>query len=432
MKQRRIALAFVTVLTLSASLVACSSPSQDQGKQTVTFWEFDTSEASIAAYKSAITDFEKLNPDITVDMQIVPWSDQQQKITTALATGALPDVSMLGNDVVAQYAASGSLASLTPFVDGWSKEEGADYLGDLYDGDKSYYTYKGELYGAPLADETRMLYYNKAIFTQAGLDPDSPPTTWAEMQSAAEAIKNAGLVGWSLPMSNQYVTVQTFMSVYLSYGATLFNSDGKCGLDAPKFKDALSYYTGIAGAGLTSPDAANQTNDDLANLFSNGGSGMLIDGPGRYTAIKNDTPDLFANLGVAPIPAGPEGAFGFLGGWPLVLWNTSDAKDAAAKWIHYATSPQGALSAIAGTSGILPARKSLAAQKPWTDEPYAAFATQLGKAYAYQYPAGPSPFMGQIETESIQKAVQQVATGAMSVADATTQLCSDIDGILSK
>ena len=282
------------------------------------------------------------------------------------------------------------------------------------------------------ADETRMLYYNKDMFQKAGLDPNTPPTTWDEVEKDAKALKSVVSVPWSAPMSKQYVTVQTFMSVYLSYGAQLFNSQGQCGLDTPAFKDALTWYTGIAKQGLTSPDAANQTGDDLANLFSNGKAGMLVDGPSRYNAIKSQNPDLFKNIGVAPIPAGPKGQFGFLGGWPLVMWNTSQHKDAAAKWIHYATSPDGALSKIAETSGILPGRKSLAEKAPWTEAPYDAFAKQLSQAYPYQYPAGPSPKMGEIETASIQTAVQQVATGAANVNDATKQLCTDIDNILAK
>jgi ABC-type glycerol-3-phosphate transport system substrate-binding protein len=432
-KLGRTIIAAASVVALSATMVACSSGgSSTSDKQKVTFWQFDTAQASIDAYKTAIKDFEKKNPTITVDMQIVPWADQQQKITTALASGALPDVSMLGNDVVAQYAANGSLAPLDSYLAGWSKEEGTDVKKDMYDGDVSYYTYKGKLYGSPVADETRMVYYNKDLFQKAGLDPNTPPTTWDEMEKDAKALKSVVSVPWSAPMSKQYVTVQTFMSIYLSYGASLFNSKGQCGLNTSEFKDALTWYTGIAKDGLTSPDAVNATSDDIANLFSNGKAGMLIDGPSRYNAIKTGNPDLFKNIGVAAIPAGPKGQFGFLGGWPLVMWNTSKVKDAAAKWIHYATSPDGALSQIAQTSGILPGRQSLASKAPWTDAPYDQFATQLSKAYAYQYPAGPSPKMGEIETASIQTAVQQVASGALNVDDATTALCTDINNILAK
>lgn len=432
----RTVLAVLGVGALTVSLGACSSAGAGNaaagGTQTVTFWEFDTSTASINAYKGAISAFEKQNPGIKVNMQIVPWETQQQKITTAIASGGLPDVSMMGNDVVAQYAAAGNLAPLNKYLAGWSKQEGQDVLADMYDGDKSYYTYKGQLYGSGVADETRMLYYNKSLFKKAGLDPAKPPTTWDEMLTDAKALKKVTSVPWSAPMSKQYITVQTFMSVYLSYGARLFNSSGSCGLNTPEFKQALTYYTSIAKDGLTTPDAANATGTDIDNAFATGKAGMEINGPGTYQTIKGQNAALLPNVGVAPIPAGPKGAYGFLGGWPLVLWKTSKVPDAAAKWIHFATSPKGALTSIATTSGILPARKSLASTAPFNQAPLNQFAEQLTKAYPYQYPDGPSPKMGQIETASIQQGVQQVATGAASVDSATQSICSDVNQILGK
>ena len=63
------------------------------------FWQFSTDEPQIAGYQKAIDEFEKLHPEIDVQMEIVPWSSQQQALTTGLTTGELPDVSMLGNNV---------------------------------------------------------------------------------------------------------------------------------------------------------------------------------------------------------------------------------------------------------------------------------------------------------------------------------------------
>src|SRR5690554_2127721 len=91
------------------------------GAQTeVIFWQFSTVEADIQAWEAAIREFESLHPDIKVTMEIVPWSEQQQKLITGLATGALPDVSMLGNNVVAQFQAIGALEPLDTYFEQWS------------------------------------------------------------------------------------------------------------------------------------------------------------------------------------------------------------------------------------------------------------------------------------------------------------------------
>jgi len=92
-----------------------------QAATTVTYWQFNTDTPSVNAWKKTIAGFEAANPGIKVNMQIVPWAEQAQKLTTAIATGTAPDISMMGNDVVAQYAATGALAPLDSYFQAWSK-----------------------------------------------------------------------------------------------------------------------------------------------------------------------------------------------------------------------------------------------------------------------------------------------------------------------
>ena len=81
----------------------------------VTFWQFFTGDTDVAAWRDTIAKFEAANPDIKINMELVPWAEQQQRFVTALASGGLPDISMLGNNVVAQFQATGSLAPLDDY-----------------------------------------------------------------------------------------------------------------------------------------------------------------------------------------------------------------------------------------------------------------------------------------------------------------------------
>ena len=90
-----------------------SAAAQDQA--TVTFWQFNTEDFIVQAWADAITAFEAANPDVKVNMEIVPWAEQHQKLVTGLATGSLPDVSMLGNNVVAEFQALDALLPLTDY-----------------------------------------------------------------------------------------------------------------------------------------------------------------------------------------------------------------------------------------------------------------------------------------------------------------------------
>jgi multiple sugar transport system substrate-binding protein len=426
----RRSLAAVVAVACAVGLAACSSSGSkahggSAGKQTVTFWEFSTDAPTVSAWKSVISAFEKANPKIAVNMQIVPWSEQQQKLTTAISTGSAPDISMMGNDVVAQYAAQGDLRPLDDYMSQWSKEEARNVTSDYWPGDKLYYQYHGHYYAAPMVDETRQVLFRKDLLAKAGVDPTGIKT-WNDLLNAANQIKQKvpNTIPWLAPMSKDYTTVQTFMSVYLSYGAQMLNN-GKCGFDTSEFKQALQWYTDVYKNKLSTPDALTYKGADVDGAFESGQTAMIIDGPWVLAAMKGKP--LAAQVGSLPIPAGPKGQFGFLGGWPLVMWKDGKHAEASAAFIHYAANPTEGLKQLATVSGLLPGRKSLVQQAPWTQAPLNSFVEQMNSSYPYQYPAQEIPQMGGIETETIQDAVQRVASGSASVDQSTKQLCSDIN-----
>jgi multiple sugar transport system substrate-binding protein len=422
----------VLALAGAAAIASGSGSAQTTGPSgKVVFWEFSSDAPSVAAWKATIKAFEKKYPAIKVDFQLVPWSAQSQKLATAIATHSEPDVSMMGNDVVAQYAFAGKLLPLDSYIKQWSKEEGFDVTKDYWPGDKLYYRLNGHYYGSPVAEETRMLLYNKQILSQAGVDP-STLTTWNNVLAAAKQIKAKvpGVTPWLLPESKDYPTLQDFMTLYLSYGARMLDSRGACGFNTPQFKSALKFYTDVYKDGLTDPDETTRFQTDNDAAFATGKAGLYIEGPWMFAALKGKP--LYNQIGIVPIPAGPKGRFGFLGGWPLVLWKGGKNNAAAATWVHFASSPQGGLKTIIKVSGVLPGRKSLVKQAPWNKFPLSSYRTQMNYAYPYQYPHQEIPQMGAIETETIQNAVQRVASGSQTVDTSTTQLCSEINKFLKK
>ena len=392
----------------------------------VTFWQFSTREADIAAWRGAITAFEKQDPDIVVDMQIVPWAEHQQRLVNAVTTGGLPDVSMLGNDVV---------SPLDAYMAAYSKAKGYDLTADIWSGDADYYHIAGHWWGAPIAVETRVLYYRKDLMRQVGLDPATPPQSWDDMLRAAGALTRGlggKVYGWGAPMGLDYFTVQTFMSVYLGYGARLLDADGHCGFDSPQFRTALATYTKAYLDGDSHPDSPSMDGGTFRRNFLDGRFAMLIDSPDLYRDVGREKPSWAKDLGIAMVPAGPSGRFGFLGGWPLVLWNTSEHKDAAAKWMLFASRPEGGLGSLSAEAGFLPGSRKLAGAAPWDRPPYDLVVAQLKDAKPYQYPSEAIPQMGQLEVDTIQKAVQAVALKQQTVAEASKALCGAINETLAR
>jgi multiple sugar transport system substrate-binding protein len=252
------------------------------------------------------------------------------------------------------------------------------------------------------------------------------------MVEAAVALTGNGVYGWAAPMSIDYLTLHNFMSVYLSYGARLLNDAGQCGLDTPEFHEAVSTYVSVYERDATHPDAATMTGDQFRRGFLDGRFAMIVDQPGIWSDLQREGAPFFDHVAVTHVPAGPEGRFGFLGGWPLVLWAQSDVKDAAARWILFATRPEGALRQLSITSGMIPGSSQLAQTDPWDEYPFTVFVEQLGFAYPYQYPDQAIAQMGQLEVNAIQTAIQAVALGQRTVEQATTDLCRRINDVLGR
>ena len=421
--KRLLSIGLVTATIGAGGLAQAASASS---KQVVTFWEFQTDTPSIDAFKASIASFDASHPGITVQMQIVPWSEQAQKLTTALATGGEPDVSMMGNDIVAEFVAEHQLLPLN-----------LTNTKNISPGDSLYYHLNGQWWAVPLIDETRAVLYNETIFKAA--DINGPPSTWAQMVADAQQIKTkTGDIGWLAPMAkNDYDTVQIFMSVYLGYGARYLTAQGACGFNTPQFKQALTLYTSVFKNGLDYPDATvDQSSQYFNSEFVTGKAGMVISDPSSYYELKTTNPKLFADIGVAPIPAGPAGRYGFLGGWPLVVWKAAASQGvqkAAEEFAEYVGSGGGGDTALGKATGLIPANVSAAKQAPWSTGGLAIFAKQIATdAFPYQYPHAEIPQMGALETDTVQTAVQSVALGTSSVSQATTALCQAINTAVGK
>jgi len=401
-----------------------------QEPATVTFWQFSTDQFAIDAWTATIKAFEQATPDVKVNMELVPWADQHQKLVTGLTGGQLPDVSMLGNNVVAEFQALDALAPLTEYVKQWSQETGSDITADIWPGDKLYYNLNNDWWASPISEETRCLYYRKDLLDKAGV---KAPTTFDEARDAAKTLTSGGVYGWGVPGGIEYATLQTFTSFYLGYGARFLKDPKTCGFDSPEFRAALTFYTDLyLKDKVTPPDSPTYGNQQLEQQFTDGKIAMFIDGPWFWTALNKAKVSFLDQVGIVGIPAGPKGQFGFLGGWPLVMWKTAKNKDAAWKWIKFATDPKGQLATLSNAGGNIPGRKSISTIPPWNAAPVDIFVKQMEIAYPYQYPDAEIPQMGTLEVDAVQTAVQSVMLGQATVDEATIALCDRINAVLNR
>ena len=116
------------------------------------------------------------NPDRKINLTYIPHAEMVPKIAQAIASGEVPD--LMGMDLIyaPQFASAGQLEDITDLI-------GSDpALQTASPGHIAVATWNNHLYGVPLYADVSVLFWNKDLFRQAGLDPNTPPTNLTERQ----------------------------------------------------------------------------------------------------------------------------------------------------------------------------------------------------------------------------------------------------------
>jgi len=310
------------LLFASAGLLALGNAAE-AGTVRVTIAEY--SKGTGPYFEAAAKAFEAANPGTKIQIEVVPWDNLQQKLTTDISAGANSDLSIIGTRWLLDYVRQGVVAPLDSYVT-------PEFKGRFIETFLTPSVLDGKVYGLPIAASARAVYYNKDVFAKAGYD--TLPATWAEFKTAAEKIKASG--SGVFPFGLQGKEIET--DVYYYYGLWSEGGeiikDGKSGLDSPAAIEAAKLYKSFIDGGLTQPGVTSYNREDVQNLFKQGKVATVITAPFLSGQIKKEAPNL--NYGVAAIPAGPSGDHGTYGVTDsIVLFANSKVKDEAWKFLDF-------------------------------------------------------------------------------------------------
>jgi len=338
---------------------------------------------------------------IEVEMIMVPWGQGFQKMMTMVGSGNAPDVAYTGSRYIPSLAEMGAITPITV---------PADRQSEYFDSIWGMVTWNGEIYGVPSAFSSKVLYYNKDLFEQAGLDPNSPPTTWEELEAAAKAInENTDANGFALAGAKFVSTTSQFFNFLYQNGGEVIDSDGNVVINSPEAVEALEFYASLADYAETGPIAHQR--EDLWELFAEEVVGMYISGPWRRAAFV----DAGINFGVAPLPAGPNGSSStILVSDSLIVFSQSEHIEEARQLALYLTSRENQ-ETLDTTWGMTPARPAEAALAFFQDDP-------TWKPFVDMVPLGkPQPLVSDwnLLEDALTDAIQAVLLGEL---DAQTAL----------
>jgi multiple sugar transport system substrate-binding protein len=266
-------------------------------------------------------EFTAANPDATVDVTAIPWDAAHDRIATAIAAGETPDVSLVGTTWMGEFAATGALEP-TPT--------------DLVPADRFFpgpwetTVLDGQSYGVPWYTETRVLYYRSDLAEQARV---SEPRDWEGLRDLARGLQDAGAEHGIALQPGGTGAWQTFLPFAWQNGAEL-TADGEPALDSPEMVEALAYYRSFFTDGL-SPLALEQ--GELEQGFVDGRIGAFVSGPWHMSLLDEQGGEAFReSWDVAVMPAEETGA-SFVGGGNLVVFEGSDDRDTAWKFLEFVT-----------------------------------------------------------------------------------------------
>jgi multiple sugar transport system substrate-binding protein len=395
------------------ALAACA-PQQE----TVSFWAMGR-EGEVVT--ELLPEFERTHPGVKVVVQQLPWTAAHEKLLTAFAGDATPDVAQLGNTWIPEMSALGALEPLGSHIAASNVIAQNDYFPGIWDTN----VIDGTVFGVPWYVDTRLLFYRKDLLTQAGFN--APPKTWDEWRKMLAALKvKAGAQRYAvlLPV-NEF---EPLLVLGLQQEAPLLREDGRWGnFRSDDFRKALGFYREMFERGW----APSMTNNQIANLYTEFGRGYFsfyISGPWNIGEFKRKLPpEQQGNWMTAPMP-GPQGlGASTAGGSSLAVFKASKRKAQAWALVEYLSSPA-VQERFHALTGDLPPRRSVWATPALANDVYAqAFRQQLERAK-------PSPKVPEWEriANEMQLLAAQVVHGKLTVDQATTELDSRVDAFLEK
>ncbi|MEV5335616.1 extracellular solute-binding protein [Streptomyces werraensis] len=236
--------------------------------------------------------YESDHPDVDIDVSVYSWNDVDRKVKEMVDAGDPPDMAQIG--AYADYASQGLLYRAGDLL---SIPVQADFLSQL--------SAAGEVnsvqYGMPFAASTRLLFYNKALFAEAGL---TPPETWDELVECAEALQANGVkFPYALPLGPEEAQAETLQWL-LSGDGGYTDIGGTYGIDSTENVETVSWLRDeLVGKGLTGPVAPGKLDRAKAfEAFAAGDVGMLNGHPSLMEMAQKQG----VKYGMVPIP-GAEG-----------------------------------------------------------------------------------------------------------------------------
>jgi multiple sugar transport system substrate-binding protein len=331
MKMRWLSIGAVMLLAIAGNAFGWSLKQAAAPYKGVTITVVGLERPSYAAAQKLTPEFEK-ETGIHVKWDIYPYeSTLKAEMLNFVSNSQQYDVVL--TDVVwpVTFVDGGWVVPLKHFLDNPKLRDPDIDIKDFFPIWTASFTVNGKLYGLPFDSYSGLLYYNKSMFKEAGIQ--SPPKTWDELRADAKKLtnKSKGVYGYALQSAlGETQTCDSFARFLWPWGGRFINTaTHKVLVNDPKsikgieFRQSLMEYM---PPGIVSDDHAQ-----VVQLLSQKRVAMITEWSAFYTTLKQSP--IGNELGIAPEPKGPYGAYAAFGGFAYMVSAQVPVKKRNAAWL---------------------------------------------------------------------------------------------------
>ena len=279
MKKKMIA-GLLGVTMVAGLLAGCGGDSgkSADGTPTIKYAAYSAGPDHLEDMDAMIEEFEKQNPDIKVEVEVIGFDDYFTKLQTQASSKTLPDVFEMNYENFNTYAGNGVLLDLTDLADG-----DEDFSPDMLTGNTyEYFQNDGKLYGLTEKVSDVVLYYNKDMFDAAGLEYPQADWTWDDLLAASQALTKDGVYGFYAP-----VTYNELYKVVVQNGGALFDEEGNPTIDSAENVEALQWMLDKMLKYHIQPTTEEMSGKTPEDMFKNSEIAMEVTGSWMVTTFAD-------------------------------------------------------------------------------------------------------------------------------------------------
>jgi multiple sugar transport system substrate-binding protein len=366
-KLTKLAATSIVLGVLSMGGVSAASVRNAPSVETLQMW---ARADDVGFLPALVKSFNSTHSTLKIDLTLVPDAEVVQKYSLAASTGSGPDIVSTEIGTMATFTPTNWYQNITSLVNSLPYRK---YLSPAHLGQA---TSDGEIKGIPFTADVSVLYWNKTLFSRAGLNPNDPPANWAQIAADATKIRTLGgnTYGYFFSGACAGCMAFTMLPYVWAQGGNILKENSPVGTPTLYPNNALlstlTFYRQLWASGAVAPTAKTENGTNQFGLFFNGTIGMFVQGTYPFSILKTQYPKVKFGVELVPSMNGQAHA-SYAGGDNIsITRNAQPGAKTALLW--FASQGEKELASL----GVMPAREDIADQTYAKQDPRQAVFVQ--------------------------------------------------------